>query len=176
MKILIFEHIVFSIWARPGRGLAASSSTSNRLNSKWFKYQKKIELCYVSSTVASDGSYIAYHIVAYCQCSMLYSTYATENNQNQAGGAPQLIWIWYRFSSLRRARSSLRCGTRRDGYRLLLYFIMLILIMLKCVIIYIAFFLFCILIFLEKTFYYVRVNPYCIYIYVCMWTTPPPSL
>ena len=43
----IFEHLVFSIWARPGRGLglAASSSTSNRVvnfvNSTWFKYQKK---------------------------------------------------------------------------------------------------------------------------------------
>jgi len=38
-----FEHPVFSIWARPGRGLglAASSSTSNRVvNSTWFKYQK----------------------------------------------------------------------------------------------------------------------------------------
>jgi len=42
-----FEQIVFSIWARPGRGLAASSSTSNRVNSKWFKYQKKVELCYI---------------------------------------------------------------------------------------------------------------------------------
>jgi len=41
MQILVFEHIIFSIWARPGRGLAASSSTSNRVNSKWFKYQKK---------------------------------------------------------------------------------------------------------------------------------------
>jgi len=38
-----FEHLVFSIWARPGRGLglAASSSTSNRVvNSTWFKYQQ----------------------------------------------------------------------------------------------------------------------------------------
>jgi len=41
-----FEQIVISIWARPERGLAASSSTSNRVNSKWFKYQKKVELCY----------------------------------------------------------------------------------------------------------------------------------
>ena len=43
---LLFEHMVFSISARPGRGLAASSSTSNRVNSKWFKSQKKMELCY----------------------------------------------------------------------------------------------------------------------------------
>jgi len=31
MQILVFEHIIFSIWARPGRGLAVSSSTINRV-------------------------------------------------------------------------------------------------------------------------------------------------
>ena len=37
-----FEQIVFNIiWARPGRGLAASSSTSNRVNSKWFNIRTK---------------------------------------------------------------------------------------------------------------------------------------
>jgi len=58
MQILVFEHIVFSISSRPGRGLAASSSTSNRVNSKWFKYKisEKMELY---STVASDGGYLA---------------------------------------------------------------------------------------------------------------------
>ena len=47
MQILVFEYIVFGIWARPGRWLAARSSTSTRVNSKWFKYQKKVELCYI---------------------------------------------------------------------------------------------------------------------------------
>ena len=48
MHILVFEHIVFSTWARPGHGLAARSSTSNRVNSKLFKYQKTaVELCYI---------------------------------------------------------------------------------------------------------------------------------
>jgi len=41
MQMLVFEHIVFGISARPGRELAASTTTSNRVNSKWFKYQKK---------------------------------------------------------------------------------------------------------------------------------------
>jgi len=38
-----------SILARPGRGrgLEASSSTSNRVNSKGFKDPKKGELCYI---------------------------------------------------------------------------------------------------------------------------------
>jgi len=40
MQIWVFEHMFFGIWARPGRGLAASSSTSNRVNLKLFKYQK----------------------------------------------------------------------------------------------------------------------------------------
>jgi len=58
--ILVFEHIVFSIWARPGRGLAASSSTSNRVNSKWFKYQiSENRRAMLYSTVTSDGGYIA---------------------------------------------------------------------------------------------------------------------
>jgi len=38
---IVFEHLVFSLGARPGRGLAASSSTSNRVNSTWFKYLRK---------------------------------------------------------------------------------------------------------------------------------------
>jgi len=74
MQILVFEHIMFSILARPGRGLAASSTTSNRVNSKLFKYYRKkveVELCYiVYSTVPSDGGllYSIYH------CSMLRLT------------------------------------------------------------------------------------------------------
>jgi len=59
MKILVFEHLVFGILARPGRGLAASSSTSNWVNSKWFKCQEKVELCYVVLQYLSDGGYIA---------------------------------------------------------------------------------------------------------------------
>jgi len=66
MQILVlFEHIVFSIYTVFGprwgvRGLAAGSSTSNRANSKLFKYQKKVELCYgyTYSTVASDAGYL----------------------------------------------------------------------------------------------------------------------
>jgi len=68
MQILVFEHIVFSSWARPGRGLAASSSTSSRVDSKWFKYQKKSRAM-LYSTVACDGwrlySIVACYIVCY---------------------------------------------------------------------------------------------------------------
>jgi len=56
----IFEHIVFSIWARPGRGrgLAASSNTSIiGVNSKWFKYQnKKVELCLCYIYIVLDNT------------------------------------------------------------------------------------------------------------------------
>jgi len=59
-KIGMLEHLVFSIWARPGRGLAASSSSSS-------SNRVKLEIVQISeerramlySTVASDGSYIA---------------------------------------------------------------------------------------------------------------------
>ena len=61
MQILGFEDIFINIWAWTGRGLAASSSTSNRVNPKLFKHQKQVELlaAMLYSTVASDGGYIA---------------------------------------------------------------------------------------------------------------------
>jgi len=45
--LIVLNLSLKNFWARPGRGLAASSSTSNRVNSKLFKYQKKVELCYI---------------------------------------------------------------------------------------------------------------------------------
>jgi len=85
MQILVFEHIVFSISARPGRGLAAaSSSTSNRVNSKWFKYQKKWSYA-ICSAVASDGGYILYSIVAcYTVC---YRTTKEGHKKRHRGSA-----------------------------------------------------------------------------------------
>jgi len=47
MQILVFA-LVFSIFG-PGRGVGqqpAAAGTSNRVKSKWFKYQQKVELCY----------------------------------------------------------------------------------------------------------------------------------